>query len=1174
MLRNRSQARAVALALGLEDGEALLIQGPPGTGKSTTAAEIDVQLILRDPGVRILVCSHSNHGTDNMLMKVLPFLEDAEERIARIGYYERIARDARPFYAAPDADLGDRNVIFTTIDALILQDVAGARVYDYVILDEANRAGVLDSLLALARGKRMILVGDPMQLQPVMSEAEQQIVASANGRNGRRDRAVPVQPGGNHVIGKSLFAWIQERHFSPGAAVLLDQQNRMHPAIGELVSRVFYSSRVRTGPAAPRRGTGMTVLPSPVTWVDTRSLRGNVESRAGGTSLFNLAEARLVTSITRYVAAQAPPNLSIGVITAYAEQRDLLRRLMGPHEDWPPERQLEIDTVDAFEGREKDIIILSLVRANRRRDIGFLRLEQRLNVAVSRARRLLIVVGDTSTLRGGYFQHLIATAGSVGAIVPAPRLLGQLLHRTRKPRPERVEVTAVETVDGVVVEAVAIGADGEAAGANGAADSGFDFRSAPATGAAGEASQPGAAAGSRRRRRRRALERLRERRAAAEAAQVSDASATPDASDAAADQASDEAEHAAFDAAGAAGAADGTASISPPGEAGSAPAGGRASGQSGAPAAPPDALARRPRARRRLARLALSASAAASGAAGTDGEPASARDTARSGAEPAGTANAASNIAERAALADSARSAAEPSLVADGAPSVPEPTPSSAPAADAPRVVRRGRRPAPAASTPAELPTAAATQVVASNRTAQADAGSLATAEPASPSSAEHEPARPRRGRRRAVPSASTADEPSVLPVVDRDEPVPPVAEAPRPRGGRRRTVGPTLENGEAEAAAAAASEPVPTGTEVDAPRPRRGRPPRATAEVDAAPSRVAGPEGADSAAAEAATTAGAEDVGRDVAADDVGASGEAATSQPEARPRGRRKSPPSSEITTSGVGATAVAAQVAPGADAAEEALAAAPKRRGRRPAADNVGVVRKPDAADERGNAEAVPVDGPLPSASAEPEAVETTVAAEPKRRTRRASTAKAPHQTPAAAPPLPDATGATAGAASGGLASDEGTADSSDAAGSHRGTPKGSAAAASDGGTSELDEPRVVAPRRRRAVRAATAPSANGDAPKQAELGLEVVAVPSSPPSNVAGTANGTERTAASARRPRTTRATAAADDVATADGVPAPARADAAAQAEAGLPAADANPSTSDAAPRRRRRAPRS
>ena len=441
VVRNRSQARAVALALGLEDGQALLIQGPPGTGKSTTAAEIDVQLILRDPGVRILVCSHSNHGTDNMLMKVLPFLDDAAERIARIGFYERIAKEARPFYAAADADLGDRNIIFTTIDALVLQDIAGARVYDYVILDEANRAG--RARLAAGAGPRQ--THDPGR-RPDAAAAGDVRGRAADRRAPPTIRMAPVVTDGT-AAGSSSSAspsrartTSSARACSPGsrsaasrhrAAVLLDQQNRMHPSIGELVSRVFYSNRVRTGPAAPRRGTGVPAFPSPVTWVDTRSLRGNVESRAGGTSLFNVAEARLVTSITRNLASQAPPNLTIGVITAYAEQRDLLRRLMGPH-DWPPERQLEIDTVDAFEGREKDIIVLSLVRANRRRDIGFLRLEQRLNVAISRSRRLLIIVGDTSTLRQGYFHHLVATCQQVGQIMPAPKLIGMFLSRGRR----------------------------------------------------------------------------------------------------------------------------------------------------------------------------------------------------------------------------------------------------------------------------------------------------------------------------------------------------------------------------------------------------------------------------------------------------------------------------------------------------------------------------------------------------------------------------------------------------------------------------------------------------------------------------------------------------------------------------------------------------------------------
>ena len=121
---------------------------------------------------------------------------------------------------------------------------------------------MLDSLLALARGRRMVMVGDPMQLQPVMSEAEQQMVAAANGsgrggaaaRRSSRPLVGVAQPGAQHVIGKSLFAWIQERRFAPAATVLLDQQNRMHPAIGELVSRVFYTqSRAhRPGRAAAR----------------------------------------------------------------------------------------------------------------------------------------------------------------------------------------------------------------------------------------------------------------------------------------------------------------------------------------------------------------------------------------------------------------------------------------------------------------------------------------------------------------------------------------------------------------------------------------------------------------------------------------------------------------------------------------------------------------------------------------------------------------------------------------------------------------------------------------------------------------------------------------------------------------------------------------------------------
>jgi hypothetical protein len=428
--RSRSQSRAVALALGLAEGEAMLIEGPPGTGKSTTTGEMIAQILARDPHARILVCSHSNHGTDNMLMKVVPYVlgvANGHQKVeglepARVGMLERVPADLRRFFVGPDEDLNDRNVIFTTIDALALNDAAGAAVYDYVILDEANRATVLDSLVALARGKRFILVGDRLQLQPVLSEAEEQLrLEPAMARTG--------------VIGKSLFVWLTERHFPDRAVIFLEEQNRMHPMIGGLIARAFYDDRLRNGPAAPRKDTEVPHFPNPAVWVDTRGLRGLRESRGRGPSLFNLPEARLVTTIARHLLKSAPSEMDVGVIAAYAEQVALLRRLLrnevrqqngngprGPHSG----RRLEIDTVDAFEGREKDVIVVSLVRSNRRREIGFLQLMQRINVALSRARRLLIVVGDTATLRGSYFDKILRYLRERGAVTPGPRVIAQL----------------------------------------------------------------------------------------------------------------------------------------------------------------------------------------------------------------------------------------------------------------------------------------------------------------------------------------------------------------------------------------------------------------------------------------------------------------------------------------------------------------------------------------------------------------------------------------------------------------------------------------------------------------------------------------------------------------------------------------------------------------------------
>ncbi len=427
--RNRSQVRAVSLALGLEEGQALMIQGPPGTGKSTTLAEIVGQIVLRDPNATLLVCSHSNHGVDNLLLKTLPYLESVPElQIARVGLYDRVHPNARPHFVPSGEDLGAYNVIFTTVDALALHPEAGGRTYDYAVLDEANRASILDSLIPLVRGRRFILVGDHLQLQPVLSDAEEQL------------RLEPAAAQ-TSAIGKSLFAWLRERRFPEAATVFLDEQNRMHPVIAGLISEVFYEARLHTGPRAPRRPADLPLFLSPVTWVDTRGLHGLREVRGRGASLMNVPEARLVATIARHVMTQtAGRDLDVGVIAAYAEQTAVLRRILqqrggqfrngGPNGGSKPNggRMLEVDTVDAFEGREKDVVIVSLVRSNQRRDIGFLRLMQRINVALSRARRSLIIVGDASTLRGSYFDRIIRYIRANGMVQPGPRLIGRLLN--------------------------------------------------------------------------------------------------------------------------------------------------------------------------------------------------------------------------------------------------------------------------------------------------------------------------------------------------------------------------------------------------------------------------------------------------------------------------------------------------------------------------------------------------------------------------------------------------------------------------------------------------------------------------------------------------------------------------------------------------------------------------
>lgn len=276
-------------------------------------------------------------------------------------------------------------------------------LFEVVIVDEAARANPLDLLIPLVLARRVVLVGDQEQL-PHMLEPRLE-GALTEGRVG--DVA--------QVLRQSLFARIWERYeLCPTGAfprtVFLDTQYRMHPVIGDFISRTFYGGRLRTGiQAADRPSVPGFAVDGPVAFFDQDGPR----ERRAGSSLTRSVEVDRVEALLRPVLAR-PENagLSVGVVSFYAAQVDALEERV---EALGWKDRVAVGTVDAFQGREFDVVMLSTVRSGG--EVGFLQLPNRLNVALSRGRRFLGVVGDRSTVSKvpalGAFAALCAERGAM-----------------------------------------------------------------------------------------------------------------------------------------------------------------------------------------------------------------------------------------------------------------------------------------------------------------------------------------------------------------------------------------------------------------------------------------------------------------------------------------------------------------------------------------------------------------------------------------------------------------------------------------------------------------------------------------------------------------------------------------------------------------------------------------
>lgn len=451
---NASQEQAVADILRSRD--VMIVHGPPGTGKTTTLVEAVCEVLRREP--QVLVCAQSNTAVDWIAEQ----LDGRGVSVLRMGNptrvtdrmlqntYERrfeshpdypllwqLRQDARRLYARPRKERTDsfhqkvarlreradelevriRHALFDNarVIAATLAGTAGPQLaghrFHTLFIDEAAQALEAACWIAAAKADRIILAGDHRQLPPTVKCPE-------------------ALRGG---LGRTLMEHLAETR--PETVRLLTVQYRMNEELMRFSSEWFYGGRLQAAPEVRRRSL-LDELDYPLVWVDTDLLPagGNGDGSDGDIGdeasdgdngyresfvassygRINRQEARLALGTLRdYVERVGRHRLleeraDIGIISPYKAQVQYLRRLLRRDEALRPLRkQITVNTVDAFQGQERDIVIVSLVRANDEGQIGFLSDLRRMNVAITRARIKLIIIGSAETLgRHAFYRRL------------------------------------------------------------------------------------------------------------------------------------------------------------------------------------------------------------------------------------------------------------------------------------------------------------------------------------------------------------------------------------------------------------------------------------------------------------------------------------------------------------------------------------------------------------------------------------------------------------------------------------------------------------------------------------------------------------------------------------------------------------------------------------------------
>ena len=435
---NPSQENAVNKVLRAKD--VAIVHGPPGTGKTTTLVEAVYETLHREN--QVLVCAQSNMAVDWISEKLV----DRGIPVLRIGNPVRVNDKMlsftyeRRFEAHPDYPLlysirrairqlydsrkgGRSESIRQKINALrdraddlemrIQESLfAEARViactltgaanrllfrqrFGTLFIDEAAQALEAACWIAIRKAHRVVLAGDHCQLPPVITCHE-------------------AMKGG---LGETLMQKIVRN--KPGCVSLLTVQYRMNDAIMRFSSDWFYHGELRSAPEVKYRG--ILDYDIPMEWINTENMDAEEEFVERSFGRVNKTEAELtlqhleayLTKIgKRHILEE---RIDIGIISPYQAQVHYLRKLLKQRAFFTPYKGLiTVNTVDGFQGQERDVIVISLVRANDRGDIGFLSDLRRMNVAITRARMKLIILGNAATLtRHPFYKQLFDYIGTL-----------------------------------------------------------------------------------------------------------------------------------------------------------------------------------------------------------------------------------------------------------------------------------------------------------------------------------------------------------------------------------------------------------------------------------------------------------------------------------------------------------------------------------------------------------------------------------------------------------------------------------------------------------------------------------------------------------------------------------------------------------------------------------------